>query len=174
MKKSLTAAAVAAGILTAAAAASAHVTVNPREAAPASFTVLTVRVPDERDNKGTVKVDLRLPDGFYFLAYKKVRGWKTTLTRETLTTPVDLGGFSVDEQFTRIVWNNPRKGGIIRPDQFEEFPISVRIPDGNQGDQLVFPAFQTYRGGERVAWTGAPDADEPAPRVTLTAPAADG
>jgi hypothetical protein len=36
-----------------------------------------------------------------------------------------------------------------------------------------FPAFQTYRRGERVAWTGAPDADEPAPRVTLTAPAAD-
>ncbi len=169
MKKSLIAAGIAAAILAAPAAASAHVTLNPREATPGSFTVLTVRVPNERDHKGTVKVDLRLPDGFYFLSYKKVPGWKAKLTRESLTTPVDLEGFTVNEQFTRIVWKgNRKKGGIIKPDQFEEFAISVRIPDGNPGDQLVFPAFQTYRGGERVAWTGAPDADEPAPRVTLT------
>ena len=174
MKKPLIAAGVAAAMFTAPAAASAHVTVNPREAAPGSFTVLNVRVPNERDHKGTVKVDLRLPDGFYFLSYKKVPGWKVELTRERLDAPVDLGGFSVSEQFTRIVWTgNRKKGGVIRPNQFEEFPISVRIPDGTQGAQLVFPAFQTYRGGERVAWTGAPDADEPAPRVTLTAPAAD-
>jgi hypothetical protein len=59
---------------------------------------------------------------------------------------------------------------MIRPDQFEEFAIFVRIPDGTPGEQLVFPAFQTYRGGERVAWTGGPGADQPAPRLTLTAP----
>ena len=105
------------------------------------------------------------------MSYKKVPGWKATLTRERLDTPVDLDGFSVSERFTKIVWKGNRKrGGIIRPDQFEEFPISVRLPDGNPGDQLAFPAFQTYRGGERVAWTGGPDADEPAPRLTLTAP----
>jgi hypothetical protein len=63
-------------------------------------------------------------------------------------------------------------GGIIRPDQFEEFPLSVRVPDGTPGDELVFKAIQTYRGGEKVRWTGAPDAETPAPRVTLTAPAA--
>jgi periplasmic copper chaperone A len=170
MKKSLVAA-TAAALLAVPATASAHVTVNPREAPAGGFTVLDVRVPNERDNKGTVKVELRLPDGFYFLSYKKVPGWKVRLTRERLDTPVDLHGLSISEQFTRIVWKGNRKrGGIIRPNQFEEFPISVRIPDGNPGDQLVFPAFQTYRGGERVAWTGGPDADEPAPRLTLTAP----
>jgi hypothetical protein len=35
---------------------------------------------------------------------------------------------------------------------------------------LVFRAFQTYEGGEKVSWTGPKNADEPAPRVTLTAP----
>ena len=36
----------------------------------------------------------------------------------------------------------------------------------------MFRAFQSYRGGERVAWTAAdPEADTPAPRVTLLAPA---
>jgi hypothetical protein len=71
-----------------------------------------------------------------------------------------------------VVWTgNRKKGGIIRPDQFEEFPLSVRVPDGNAGDDLVFRAFQTYRGGEKVRWTGAPDSDTPAPRVKLLAPA---
>jgi hypothetical protein len=71
-----------------------------------------------------------------------------------------------------VVWTgNRKKGGIIRPDQFEEFPLSVRVPDGNAGDDLVFRAIQTYRGGEKVRWTGAPDSDTPAPRVKLLAPA---
>jgi uncharacterized protein YcnI len=172
-RKSLIAVGAAAAILTAPAVASAHVTVNPREAPAGGFTMLNVRVPHERANKGTVKVDLRLPDGFYFVSCKKVvPGWKVKLTRHKLDTPVDLGGFPVSERFTCIAWTgDPKKGGIIRPDQFEEFPIYVRIPDGKPGDQLVFAALQTYSGGERVAWTGAPDAKEPAPRLTLTAPA---
>ncbi len=165
------AAGAAAALLAAPAVASAHITVNPREAAAGSFSVMTVRVPNERDNKGTVKVDLRLPNGFYFASYKKVPGWTAKLTKERLPSPVDLGGFSVDRQVTRIVWTgNPKRGGIIRPDQFEEFDLSVRVPDGAVGSQLVFRAFQTYRGGERVRWTGAPDSETPAPRVTLTAP----
>jgi uncharacterized protein len=95
------------------------------------------------------------------------------LTKKKLATPVDLDGFKVDRQVTRIVWTgNPKRGGIIRPDQFEEFALSVRVPDGQVGSQLVFKAIQTYRGGEKVRWTGAADSETPAPRVTLAAPEA--
>jgi hypothetical protein len=103
-------------------------------------------------------------------ATAKVPGWKVKLTRERLDTPVDLGGLSVSALHPDRLEGQTKKGGVIRPDQFEEFPISGRIPDGNPGDQLVFPAFQSYRSGERVAWTGGPDAEQPAPRLTLTAP----
>jgi uncharacterized protein YcnI len=166
-------AAAAATALAAPAAAQAHVTLNPREVTAGSFSVMTVRVPNERDDKGTVKVDVRLPDGFYSLSYKKVPGWRAKITREKLDEPVDLEGFRVDSQVKRVVWTgNPKKGGIIKPDQFEEFPISVRVPDGDAGSFLVFKAYQTYRGGERVRWTAAdPAADTPAPRVRLLAPA---
>ena len=34
---------------------------------------------------------------------------------------------------------------------------------------LTFKALQTYGDGEVVRWIGAPDADEPAPQVKLTA-----
>jgi uncharacterized protein YcnI len=172
MHKTLIAAGAAAALLTVPAVAAAHVTVNPREAAAGSFSVLTVRVPNERDNNGTVKVDLRLPDGFYFLSYKKVPGWKVELTKATLDKPVQLEGFSVDERYTRVVWKGNRKqGGIIKPNQFEEFALSVRVPDGEAGDELVFSAVQKYRGGEKVRWSGPEDSETPAPRVTLTAPA---
>jgi uncharacterized protein YcnI len=165
--------ATAAAVLAAPAAAQAHVTMNPREVTAGSFSVMTVRVPNERDHKGTVKVDVRFPDGFYSLSYKKVPGWKAKITREKLDKPVDLEGFKVDSQVKRVVWTgNRKKGGIIRPDQFEEFPISVRVPDGDPGSFLVFRAYQTYRGGERVRWTATdPEADTPAPRVKLLAPA---
>ena len=93
-------------------------------------------------------------DGFYFLSYKKVPGWKVKVVKRTLDTPVDLGGFSVDERYTRVTFT-ARRRGIIRPGQYEEFPLSVRVPDGRAGDVLVFKAIQTYQGGERVRWTGA-------------------
>jgi uncharacterized protein len=174
MRKSVLAAAVATASLAVPAAADAHVTVNPRSVTAGSFDVMSVRVPNERDNKGTVKVDVRFPDGFYFLSYKKVPGWKVKITRETLPAPVDLEGLSITQQISRVVWTgNPKKGGVIRPSQFEEFPVSVRVPDGEAGSQLMFRAIQTYRGGEKVRWTAAdPAADTPAPRVTLAAPAA--
>ena len=149
------------------AAASAHVTVNPGEVEPGSFSVMTVRVPNERDNKGTTKVDVRLPAGIYFLSYKKVPGWKIKVVKRKLAQPVEIEpGFEVDERYTRVVFT-AKKSGIIRPGQFEEFALSVRVPDGDDGDVLTFPAVQTYRGGEKVRWTGAADADLPAPRVTL-------
>ena len=174
MKKTTFAALTAAAALAVPAAASAHVTLQPGEAAAGSFSKLDVRVPNERDNKGTIKVDVRFPDGFYFLSYQRVPGWRARVYKEKLDRPVDLGGFSVDEQFTRIVWRARKpKRDRIAPGQFQDFPLSARIPDGAPGSQLVFRAFQTYQRGERVAWTGAPDADQPAPRVTLLPPEED-
>ena len=92
--------------------------------------------------------------------------------REKLDQPVEREGLKITEQISRVTWTgNRKKGGIIRPNQFEEFPISVQVPEGEPGSFLTFRAYRTYRGGERVARTGAPDADTPAPRVKLLAPA---
>ena len=170
MKKTALAA-VAAAALAVPTAASAHVTLQPTTATAGSFSKMDVRVPNERDNKGTIKVDVRLPDGFYFLSYQKVPGWKARVYKEKLAQPVTLNGFQVDEQFTRVVWRARKpKRDRIAPGQFQDFPLSVRVPEGAAGSQLVFRAFQSYQRGERVAWTGAPDSDAPAPRVTLLAP----
>jgi uncharacterized protein len=62
--------ATTAAVLAVPAAARAHVTINPREAAAGSFSVLSVRVPNERDRASTVKLDLRFPTGFVSVSYE--------------------------------------------------------------------------------------------------------
>jgi periplasmic copper chaperone A len=172
MKKPVLAAVTAAAVLAAPAVAQAHVTLNPREVTAGSFTVMNVRVPNERDDAGTTKVDVRFPDGFYSVLYKKVPGWNVRVVKEQLDHPVEREGLRITEQVSRIVWTgNPKKGGIVRPGQFEEFPISTQVPQGEAGSFLTFKAYQTYRDGDRVRWTGPPEAEHPAPRVKLLAPA---
>ena len=70
MRKSALAALTAAAVLAAPAVAQAHVTLNPREVTAGSFTVMNVRVPNERDDSGTTKVDVRFPDGFFSALYE--------------------------------------------------------------------------------------------------------
>jgi uncharacterized protein YcnI len=166
--------AIAALALAAPAAASAHVTLQPATAPAGGFARLDVRVPNERDDKGTVKVDVKLPPGFVSAAYEPVPGWTVELTRERLDEPIEIEGLEINEQISRITWTgDPDRGGIIEPGQFQDFGLSLAIPEGRPGEKLTFKALQTYEGGEIVRWIGPEDADEPAPTVTL-APAGAG
>ncbi len=157
------AAATAVAALALPAAAGAHVTVVPKSAAAGSYTVLDVRVPNERDDKATTKVDLKLPPGFVTASFEPVPGWEVSVVRERLSTPIETENGPISEQVSRIVWS----GGEIPPGAFQDFPISVQIPD-RAGTQLTFKALQTYAGGEVVRWIGAPDGDTPAPQLAVT------
>jgi uncharacterized protein YcnI len=164
--------AAAALALVAPATAAAHVTVQPNTAPAGGFTRLDVRVPNERDDAGTVKVDLQMPPGFTSASYEPVPGWSVKVTKEKLDEPIEVEGLELDEQIDRITWTGkPDRGGIIRPGEFQDFGLSVAMPDGAPGSKLTFKALQTYQGGEVVRWIGPEDADEPAPTVTLTAAA---
>ena len=161
---------VAALALACPAAAGAHVTLQPPEAPAGGFARLDVRVPNERDDAGTVKVDVQLPPGVATASYEPVPGWDVKVTREQLDEPIDVHGDEVTEQVSRITWTgDPEAGGIIEPGQFQDFGVSLRVPDGDAGSELTFKALQTYQGGEVVRWIGAEDAEEPAPTVTLAA-----
>lgn len=162
--------AVAAAIaLAAPAAAGAHVTLQPPEAPAGGFARLDVRVPNERDDAGTVKVDVQLPPGVASASYEPVPGWTVKVERERLDEPIDLHGDQVTEQVSRITWTgDPEAGGIIEPGQFRDFGVSLRVPDGDPGSAITFKALQTYEGGEVVRWIGPADSDAPAPAVTLT------
>ena len=173
MQRRLAVLAVAAGALAVPAAAQAHVTVQPTSVPAGAETVLTVRVPNERDDASTVKVDVRLPPGFASASWEAVPGWTVRAVKEKLATPIQTDDGPITEGIDRMVWTRTSSAGGIKPGQFQDFPISVQIP-GKAGDKLTFKALQTYSNGEVVRWIGAPNADTPAPQVTVTAASAQG
>jgi len=156
MRKSLSAAvaAVAAAVLAAPAAADAHVTLQPQEVPAGGFTRLNVRVPNERDDASTTKVDVQLPGGFEFVSYEPVPGWKVKIARQK-------------KEVRRVTFTGSEKSAIA-PGQFRDFGLSVGVPEGKPGDKLTFKAVQTYSSGEIVRWIGPEDGETPAPTVALT------
>ncbi|HKO38550.1 MAG TPA: YcnI family protein [Solirubrobacterales bacterium] len=167
MKIKLTLALLGVLALAVPASAGAHVTLQPSEAAAGDFTVLNVRVPNERDDSGTTKVDVQFPPGFVFASYEPVPGWSAKVQMEKLAKPITSHGEKITEQVAQMTWTANGAGNAIQPGQFLDFPISVQIP-GEAGDTLTFKALQTYANGEVVRWIGAPDSEEPAPQVAVT------
>lgn len=164
MARVITLLSVSAAALVLVPAAAAHVTLNPNTVPTDSFSRFAVRVPTERPDASTVKVTLELPEGLAFVSFQPKPGWERTVTMEKLDPPIELFGEKITERIATVTWS----GGSIAPGEFDEFGLSAKVPDA-VGRALVFPAVQTYSSGEVVRWIGPPDADEPAPRVTLTA-----
>jgi uncharacterized protein len=130
-------------------------------------TVLTVRVPNERDDASTVKVDVKLPPGFVSASWEAIPGWSVRAVKQKLSKPVQTDDGPIDEQVGEIVWTAADRKAGIQPGEFRDFPLSVVIP-GKAGQTLTFKALQTYSNGNVVRWIGAPGSDQPAPQVKLT------
>jgi uncharacterized protein YcnI len=166
-------AAALAAVLALATTAAAHVTLQPEEAPAGGFTRLDVRVPNERDNATTTKVDVRFPPGFLFVSTEPVPGWDAKVTMRKLDKPVEQFGEQITEEVGRVTFTGDGETGVIRPGEFQDFGLSVGVPD-KAGSTLSFPSLQTYSNGEVVRWIGPPDSEEPAPQVKLTAAEAEG
>jgi uncharacterized protein YcnI len=162
--------------LTTAGPASAHVTAStPKDAVKGGYTKVTLRVPNERADAGTVKLELTLPAEFPLasVSTKPTPGWKVEAVKEKLATPVKSHGREVTEAVRTVTWTADA-GNRIEPGQFNEFDLSVGpLPDNT--DQLVLPTKQTYDSGEVVDWNAPPPADgaeepeRPAPVLKLVA-----
>ncbi len=173
MRRAAVAAALAT-TLTAPAVASAHVTIQPPAAPAGGYARLDLRVPNERDDAGTEKVDLQLPPGVLSVSYEPQPGWAVQVRRARLDEPIKTDdGFEVNEQVDRVTLTAEDEDAIIGPGEFRDFGLSLRVP-GKAGDTLTFKAVQTYESGEVVRWIGPEDSDEPAATLRLTESAGDG
>jgi uncharacterized protein YcnI len=159
MRKLLASLASGAAVLALAGPASAHVTVQPTEAPVGSFFRFVVRVPNERDDATTTKVEVQFPQNLVFVSFQDTAGWKRTVRMKHLDEPIEVFGEEVDEVVGSVTWS----GGSIAPHEFEEFGFSAKVPDGEE--VLEFPAIQTYDSGDVVRWIGPPESEEPAARV---------
>jgi uncharacterized protein YcnI len=179
MKKSIIGvpAAIGAGLLLAVAAplsASAHVTIDPGQAVAGSYTVVTVKVPNESETATTNRVELALPTDtpFTSVRYVPVAGWSAELVTTTLPEPVSVGESTVTEAVTSVVWTADA-GSEIGAGQLQLFPLSLGpVPDTGS---VVLTADQGYTDGSVVSWNETEaEAEHPAPVLYINdAPAAD-
>ena len=145
LSRVLTVAAVSALLVVGALPAFAHVTVRTDNAEPGGFSKYTIRVPNESEDAATISIELQLPEGYEESRYQPLAGWDISVADGVMTI----------------------EGGRIEVGEFQEFAFSARNPE-TPGD-VVFPAIQTYEDGEEARWVGEPDADQPAPVVTIAA-----
>lgn len=156
-------------------AAQAHVKVDPDTAQAGSYATVNFRVPTEKANASTVKVEVDLPTDHPFTSasYQPVPGWSAKITTTKLAKPVKTEDGTITQAPTKIVWT-ASKGAEIKPGQFQQFPVSIGIvPDV---PSVSFDAIQTYSDGSVVKWdeptkAGGAEPEHPAPVLTIGAAA---
>ena len=174
-----TGALAASAVVVLSAPAFAHVTVQPEgTAAKGGYAVVDFKVPNERDDASTTKLEVAFPADHPLASAlpEPMDGWTVKVTKTKLAKPLDVHGKKISEAVSKITWTADGKG--IEPGYFEKFPVSVgALPE--DADELTFKALQTYSDNEVVRWIevqkdGAEEPENPAPVLTLSAASADG
>jgi uncharacterized protein YcnI len=137
--------------------AGAHITANPSSAAQGGFAKIAFRVPNERDDASTTKIEIDIPASakLQFVSVRPVAGWTYATTK-------------AGKQVTAVTWT--AEGAGIKAGEFQEFEVSLgELP---KADEIVFTAIQTYSSGEVVTWNepmleGGTEPEHPAPVLTL-------
>lgn len=147
------------------ASAVAHVTIQPGEWEAGAFARMVVRVPNESDAAATTSITMQFPEEVLSARFQPHQYCDREVEMEQLDQPVE----DVTERIATVTWTcDPG----IDVGEFDEFGISFQIPeDAAPGDELLFPTVQVYSDGEERAWVDPdPEAESPAPRVTVVAP----
>ncbi|WP_369145376.1 YcnI family protein [Streptomyces sp. R44] len=156
----------------------AHVSVQPQgEAAKGGYATVNIKVPNERDNASTVKLEVNFPLDHPLASVmpQPLPGWKAEVTKSKLSKPLELHGKKINEAVSKVTWT--ADGSKIGPGQFQQFPLSLgQLPEDT--DELVLKAIQTYDNKEVVRWIeeqkeGAEEPENPAPVLKLSAASAD-
>ncbi|MEV4625900.1 YcnI family protein [Micromonospora sp. NPDC049523] len=170
------------GVFGVALPASAHVSVNPKEATQGGYGRVAFRVPNESDTASTTKVEVNLPENAPVASVSTIAvpGWTVALEKRKVDPPLEVHGSQITEAVSKITWT-ASAGGEVKPEQFQEFGVSLGpLPEV---DQLVFKVLQTYSDGNISRWidepvaAGAEEPEHPAPVLKLAkaaAPAAGG
>jgi uncharacterized protein YcnI len=147
----------------------AHVTISPDSAPKGSDAVLAFNVPDESDTLSTTQVAIFFPtdNPIAEALVAPIPGWTAKVDTMKVTKEIQTDAGPVTEAVKSVTWS----GGKIEPGDFQQFTVSVGLPDA---ESLQFKTLQTYSDGSVTRWiedtpAGGPEPEHPAPVLTLTA-----
>lgn len=135
--------------------ASAHVTVKPTASTPGAWETYTIKIPVERDIP-TTKVTLKIPSEVDFKQYQPVPDWK-------ISTAKDTSG-----KVSSITWTATGNG--IATGEFQAFNFVAQNPEADTS--LAWDAYQYYKDGKIVEWTGDEGSESPHSITLVTAASA--
>jgi uncharacterized protein YcnI len=151
-------------------AASAHVVLAERTAGPGAYYVATLRVPHGCEGAATTALSVQIPPDVVTARPMPKPGWKVKVTYETLAQPVSVEGRELTRRVKQVAWHD----GVLPDEQFDEFSISLKLPD--RAGPVYFPIVQLCETG-KSEWIEIPrdgqtarDLRYPAPSVLLSSP----
>jgi len=157
--------------LATAGSARAHVTLG-QASAPANSNFRAVfGIEHGCSGQPTTAIRMRLDERIIQARPMPKPGWKTDIVRATRKQP---DGTTLEAP-TEIDWS----GGSLPADFYDEFVVLVKLPKADVGTVVYFPVVQEC-GTTSTRWIETPlpgedpeTLDDPAPFVTLAAPAKD-
>lgn len=123
-------------------AASAHVTVSPKQVLTAERVTFAVSVPNEHDTP-VVAVRLIIPDGLGSVRPHAKTGWDVEVVKV---------GEGENTSATEIKWVS--SGGMVPVNLKDDFLFGAKTPENST--DLKWKAYETYADGTVVAWEQEP------------------
>jgi uncharacterized protein YcnI len=150
--------------------ASAHITLQNREAAIGAFYKAVFVVPHGCAGSATIKIRVQIPDGVIDVKPMPKPGWKVETVKAKYANPVDFHGGKLTEGVKEVDWS----GGKLPDDFYDEFVLSMFLTGDLKPDtMLYFPTVQECEQGIN-RWIDIPadpahahDSKWPAPGLKL-------
>ena len=164
------AATMAAVLLGATGPATAHVSLETKQAPAGSTYKAVLQIGHGCEGSPTRSIRVQIPEGVIAVKAMPKPGWELTTKVGQYARAYDYFGAKLTEGVKEIAWT----GGNLPDEWYDEFVFRVRLPDAAPGGVIRFPIVQecaegVHRWIEVPAEGQNPDAvKEPAPSVTLT------
>jgi periplasmic copper chaperone A len=156
----------------AASSASAHITLESREATIGAPYKAVFAVPHGCAGSATIKIRVQIPEGVIGVKPMPKAGWNVEAIKGKYAADYDFHGAKLTEGVKEVVWS----GGRLSDDNYDEFVISAFLTGGlKPNTMLYFPVVQECEQGVS-RWIDIPadgnaahahDSKSPAPGVKL-------
>jgi periplasmic copper chaperone A len=124
--------------------ASAHVTLEKRQAAVGSYYKAVFAVPHGCAGSATIKLRVQIPEGVIGIKPMPKPGWTLETVKGKYATEYELHGSKLSEGVKEVVW----RGGNLADDNFDEFVFSSYLTQSLKPDTtLYFPVVQECEQG---------------------------
>jgi uncharacterized protein YcnI len=161
---------IAAGAALAALPASAHITLENRQASPGSYYKAVFAVPHGCAGSATVKIRVQIPEGVIAVKPMPKAGWTIETVKGKYAASYENHGATISEGVKEVTWS----GGKLADDNYDEFVAATYLtPTLKPNTTLYFPVVQECEQGTS-RWIDIPqegkaarDSKSPAPGVKL-------